>query len=291
MIINRPGAEFEYEGVIYTIGVPVIGTNESEYEGLFGRITEIRDGEDKDTENETPDFYCEFDPPALPCEVEHLEEIFSDLYNQPKTLDDIVLDMVIMAPEMVAPLEDLSTARQHPTIYVLTEDWAVDDEQGSSTEVFTDFVDAKRILVEKLTEEWENGCIPRWEDNDQFVVDSSESSYECYLEGEYCSNHYCLRIETQKLCTSERFIRELAEIHTSSCQLEDFLSQVNDWDELDLLTDEQYQRMIHDPRIPERFQKALGYNDSYWESYWLTMSEVAHEFVRMYLKEGQGDEA
>ena len=290
MIINRPGDEFEYEGITYTIGAPIVGTPASEYEGLFGRITEIRDGNDKETENETPDFYCEFDPPVLPYDVKRLEQVFSNLYNQAKTIDDIVLDVVIMAPEMIRSLEDLSACRNTETIYVLIEDWAVDGEQGNNTAIYTDFEDAKRVFVERLFAEVEGGCIARWIDRDNAAVDSSEFSYECYLDGEYCSNHYSLRIETQKLWMSEHFIREIAETHTASCQLEDFLSQVNDWDELDQLTDEQYQRMIHDPRIPERFQKALGYNDYYWESYWLTMSEVAHEFVRMYLKEGQGDE-
>ena len=55
MIINRIGAEFEYEGTTYVVGAPIVGTSGSEYEGLYGTITEIRDGEDKETENETPD--------------------------------------------------------------------------------------------------------------------------------------------------------------------------------------------------------------------------------------------
>ena len=55
MIINQPGATFTYGGVEYVIGAPVIGTKESEYEGLYGTIIEIRDGDDKETENETPD--------------------------------------------------------------------------------------------------------------------------------------------------------------------------------------------------------------------------------------------
>ena len=45
--------------------------------------------------------------------------------------------------------------------------------------------------------------------------------------------------------------------------------------------------MIRDPRFPERFEKALGRNDTYWESYWETVSEVAREFVKLYLNEGQ----
>ena len=57
MIINRNGAEFEYKGVSFVIGQPVVGTSQSEYEGLYGLITEIRDGEDKETENDTPDIY------------------------------------------------------------------------------------------------------------------------------------------------------------------------------------------------------------------------------------------
>ena len=37
MILNRTGAEFEYEGVTYTIGGAIVGTAESEYAGLYGR--------------------------------------------------------------------------------------------------------------------------------------------------------------------------------------------------------------------------------------------------------------
>ncbi len=284
MIINRIGAEFEYEGVTYVIGASIVGTPESEYEGLYGSITEIRDGEDKDTENETPDIYCSFEVPVIPYDVEELEERFSELYQNPKTIDDIVLDLVIMAPEMICPLDDLKECRHHPMVFILAEDWAVEGEHGSSSEVYTDFDDAKRLLVQKLEEELENGCIPRWAGYENFVVHSTADSYECYIDGEYFENHYSLSIIAQKLCASNRFVRELAEIHKASCQLEDFVSQVSDWDEIAKLTDEKYERMVHDPRFPERLQNALGKNDHYWESYWETVSEVAHELVNEYLE-------
>lgn len=35
MILNRDGASFEYAGVTYTVGGPVIGTDASEYHGLY----------------------------------------------------------------------------------------------------------------------------------------------------------------------------------------------------------------------------------------------------------------
>lgn len=99
MILNENGKSFEYDGITYTIGDAVIGTNVSEYEGLVGVITEIRDGNDKETENETPDIYCSFEAPLLPEDVKALEETFSDLYDEPKTMEDICLDMVIVAPK------------------------------------------------------------------------------------------------------------------------------------------------------------------------------------------------
>lgn len=125
MILNRTGAEFEYEGVTYTIGGAIVGTAESEYAGLYGRINAIHDGEDKETENETPDIYCEFDPPVMPHEVKALEDTFSDLYHQPKAIADIVLDMVIMAPEMIRPLDDLRSMRKRVNVFLVMEDWAV----------------------------------------------------------------------------------------------------------------------------------------------------------------------
>ena len=52
MIINRVGAQFTYEGVTYTLGDKIIATDQSEYEGLFGVIHEIRTGEDQETDND-----------------------------------------------------------------------------------------------------------------------------------------------------------------------------------------------------------------------------------------------
>lgn len=139
MILNRTGAEFEYEGVTYTIGGAIVGTAESEYAGLYGRINAIHDGEDKETENETPDIYCEFDPPVMPHEIKALEDTFSDLYHQPKTISDIVLDMVIMAPEMIRPLDDLRSMRKRVNVFLVTEDWAVNGEHGNDCEAFSDY--------------------------------------------------------------------------------------------------------------------------------------------------------
>ena len=44
MIINKDGMRYTYNGTTYTIGAAVVATEESEYQGLCGIITEIRDG-------------------------------------------------------------------------------------------------------------------------------------------------------------------------------------------------------------------------------------------------------
>ncbi len=124
MIINRIGAEFVYEGDAFVIGQPVVGTSQSEYEGLYGLITEIRDGKDKETENDMPDIYCAFDPPVLPHDIEELEKRFSSLYQNPKKLEGISLDEVIMAPEMVKVVEVPEKCRRFLPVYIVVEDWA-----------------------------------------------------------------------------------------------------------------------------------------------------------------------
>ena len=283
MILNRPGAEFEYEGVTYTIGGAVVGTAESEYEGLYGRITAICDDEDKETENETPDIYCEFDPPVMPHEVKALEKTFSDLYDQPKTLDDIVLDMVIMAPEMIRPLDDLHTVSKKIPIYIVMEDWAVDGEHGNSCELFTDYDDARRIMLDKLREELDNGAIPQWSASGAYVEDSSKDSYKGYIEGDYLDNHYEISLLPQSLMMSTQHIQKVGGLYKAQCRTEDFVSQIEDWEEAAAMSAMQYQKLITNPAIPERIEQQLGRNDHYWEAYWESVSEVAHDLVRQAL--------
>ena len=82
MFMNRVGAQFQCEGVTYTIGGKVCANDASDYEGLYGTITEIRDGDDRETENDTPDIYCSFMPPVLADDIKALEGRFSQLYRR-----------------------------------------------------------------------------------------------------------------------------------------------------------------------------------------------------------------
>ena len=105
MILRENGTRFYVEGKVLTIGGRISANGESEYEGLFGTITEIRSGADRETENDVPDIYCDFEIPASEEMLRELEARFSDLYGETKTLDDISLDCVIMSPDMLEPLD------------------------------------------------------------------------------------------------------------------------------------------------------------------------------------------
>ena len=95
MVVNQANQKYEYLGVTYAIGAAVMATEASEYRGLYGTITEIRDGSDRETENDTPDIYCCFQPPLFPKEIQELERRFTELYQSPKKLDEITLDIMM----------------------------------------------------------------------------------------------------------------------------------------------------------------------------------------------------
>ena len=128
MFMNRVGAQFQCEGVTYTIGGKVCANDASDYEGLYGTITEIRDGDDRETENDTPDIYCSFMPPVLADDIKALEGRFSQLYRREMHLEDIGLDIVIMAPDMLKVLEPPQPPAWRNTFLLnwLRNNWKVD---------------------------------------------------------------------------------------------------------------------------------------------------------------------
>lgn len=91
-----------YEGKTYNIGDEIVANEYGDlWAGLTGIITDVLDGDEKETENETPDIYCDFYLPDDPAQIQELVDSFSDSYCEPKTVDDICLDGIIMAPDMI----------------------------------------------------------------------------------------------------------------------------------------------------------------------------------------------
>lgn len=206
MIITEPGAEFLYDGKTYRIGDTVVACWEIEYAGLIGRIDEIRTGENKETENETPEIFCRFELPKLSADITELEKRFSDACAAEKKIEDIPLDSVIMSPEMlICPDND----RNKEKIYVLTEEWANDGDGGFNTEIFSDYDAAKAFLNATLAREMSDGLIAKWKDRDSFKFEEDGDSYTAWVDGYYTELHYTLKIEVKEMTVSPGFVNRI----------------------------------------------------------------------------------
>lgn len=285
MILNKKDEVFEYADKKYQVGEMVIANNQSDYVGLVGVITRIVTGEDKDTDNPYPDIYCDFIKPPFKDEVKILEENFSKWYGTKKKLEDLNFDEVIMAPCMIEQADKSTTSKDVIKIYLLTEDWAFDGDEGIETVAFTDFDEAKLQMRLRMYKERKEGCVEAWLDDEDFVEENSETSYEAYIEGYHCESHYTLNIKAVKLPISENIVGDLNFMLKHRNIFIDFRNQVEDWDELLELSEEEYERFINDSNIPYMVTRELEYSreeDS--DRYHETISEVAHELLAEYIK-------
>lgn len=281
MIYNREGAQFTYEGVTYTIGEKIVSNEISDYQCLFGFIKEIRTGDDRETDNDTPDIHCCFYPPFNPCEVIRLERRFSELYRSPKKLADIALDEVIMAPDMI---ETIASARTTHTLtaYQVTESWVIKGEPGSKTTPALDEMQAKHYMAELIHTESTEGCVAQWRDDPRFEVEIKPIFYECWLRDEYCENRYQVKITPIRLCVSKELFESIGRSYIDSILRQHFAEQIEDWEELEGLSDEQIAQMIAAPNVPARIKRQLNGNGYLIESYWESLSEAAFDLVEKY---------
>lgn len=209
MLINKPDDEFMYDGITYRVGDVIIGSDKSEYASLIGSILEIREGSDKETENDTPDIYCSFDPPVLPADIAKVETVFSDLYGEKKKLEDICFDMVIMAPEMITVP---GQSKKSVKLYILSEDWAANGGTGHSSSIYSDPLEARARLNEALEKEIDSGCLSDWINTPEYRTEATENSYEGWLDGYYCESHYAISLEEHNVVLTPSLIRDLERV-------------------------------------------------------------------------------
>lgn len=284
MIINRIGAQFYYDGTVYTIGGKVYANDCSEYEGLYGVITEIRDGDDRETENDVPDIYCEFMPPVLPDEIRAIEERFSQLYAEPREIDDLTLDMAIMAPDMLHVLEPLGPEKTLP-IYVVREDWSFNGQYGEDIHFATSPEMAKYIFTELIQEELMTGYLKEWSERGDMEQECSGKSIEYWIHDEYLENHYKVYIEQQNIPVSSSMLSVIGQFFTESHFWNQFAEQIECWEELENMTVQQITQMIISPDVPARIQKQLKEDGYLQEAYWESVSEASFDLVKKF-KEG-----
>ena len=187
-----------------------------------------------------------------------------------------------MAPEMIWSL-DRNDADRKITIYLVREEWVLDHDGGVDIHLFTDRNHAKMAMLRMVHEDMVDGCISRWRDKGDFESEIKVNSCEYWLRDSYHENHYQVSLTAQELYLSAATVRQVADMHTAQCSLEDFISQIEGWEKVNAMAEEQYQAFIADPRIPETIQAHLSKNEPYFESYWESVSECAHQLLREYL--------
>lgn len=281
MILNRPGAKFLYKGITYTIGDKIYANEVSDYAGLYGTIIEIRDGDDKETDNDTPDITCRFLCPVHPHEVTQIEAHFSSLYGTPKKLEDLGLDTVIMAPEM---LQILTPADLNPLpLYIVREEWAYDGDGGEDITVVADVLFARHKFLSLINQEWIDGRCTEWPEAKR-EEEVWEDHYSCWLADDYCANHYKVSIEPISVSANHELVEAIGRQYVANQFRKQFAEQIECWEEVADLTPDQMAALIAAPEVPDRIRKQLEGNGYLIESYWESVSEAAFSLVKGFLE-------
>lgn len=279
MILSKPGESLHWGNMIFAIGEQVYATNASEYHGLIGTITEIRDGDDRETDNYLPDIYCCFQQPILASDREELEKRFSSLYQRPKKIDEIALDMAIMGPDMLIPMNVLDAQHRTITVYHIYEDWAANDDSGSSVIPTLDYDDAKRRLIKMLTEEMENGSIADHREKTGFVVEEKKDYYCCWMDGAYFEFHYKIFIKEEQAVLTDRILSQIGSEYRDAVLRDEFYQQISEWEEVSDFTGEELYELVQQPELPSALKEALDDHSCYWETYWDAISSKAYALI------------
>lgn len=255
---------------------------------MYGTIFEIRDDDDKETDNDTPDFYCRFMPPILPEDIKDLEDTFSKLYGQPKNLADITLDMVIMAPEMV---QILTPSDLNPLpMYIVREEWAYDGDGSEDVTVVADIRLARHKFLSLINQELLDGRCTEWP-KDKWEEEIRQDHYSCWLADDYCTNHYEVSIEAIRVSVNHDLVEAIGRQYATNQFRKHFAEQIECWEEIADLSPAQLALLIGSDDVPDRICRQLEGNGDLIESYWESVSEVAFELIRRFIKNQTGEEA
>lgn len=273
MIYNQKGEMFFYEDKMFIVGEEVFAS-ESDYAGLLGRITEIRTGGDRDTENEGPDIYCSFRPPLLKQDAELVSKMRFDN-------EELSLDLVIMAPEMLMPTRYIGGGLPTVKVYAVVEDCMIDGEDHGETRLFSDKKHAEIMMRQSIEKERENGCIAGWQSSPLLVEEQYNDLYfTVYFKNEYCFNHYTVYLQEMELSLSMPFVKEMKPICLAMKYREDIAEQIEPWD----IPETVRRTAINDPSLYIRVQSALSGKELYKEEYSEAISEVAHSLTKEHAK-------
>ena len=280
MILNKPGEDWIDNGTSYSVGRPVCTSCGSEYPGLFGTIEEIRTGADSSSGDEAPDICCTFDLPALSRNVQALERFLTQRRGTPIKAEELPLERIAMKPEMITPLAIPEQDYPKLALYIVDTNWAADGESGSYEVVFTLHQDALRQFHNDLLEERNSGSIERWREHSEFAEEETATSYECWLDGCYCENHYKIEVKRMELPLAPGFLRMAANVYRTRRILRDFGQEAARQNEYQALTEAEKKQLLARSDIAEYVMRRLERRTAYWEAYRGAVSDTVRDILR-----------
>jgi hypothetical protein len=121
--------------------------------------------------------------------------------------EELSLDLVIMAPEMLIPTRIVGDRLSTITVYAVVEDCMIDGEDHGDTRLYSDKKHAAIVIRQSIEKERQNGCIADWKSSPLWVEEQyDELYYTTYFKGEYCFNHYTLYLQEMQLSMSTPFL-------------------------------------------------------------------------------------
>lgn len=283
MILNHSGDAFLYYDTIYAVGSKVYANGLSEYEGLYGWITEIREGNDQETGHSTPDIYCQFMTPVMPDEIQTLEDRFSSIYGEKKYLDEIDLDSVILAPQMLILLEPYDS-EEDLELYLVREDWAFDGDYGTSSQITGTYALSKYIFQNLIHQERADGYIRRWIRRKDLDVTVRPDFYECWLHDEYFENHYKVTIEKVTMPLETEFLATVGWKYISRRLQSKLFAEIAQWEEAESLTDNQIKEAFSQTDIAGEIIRILMQNSAFKDLFEEIITAYAGKTLKRYME-------
>lgn len=286
MLLKNKGDAFVYDGTKFVIGERVIATSGSAYEGMIGRILQICEGNDKDTDNDTPDIYCSFDEPILKTHKKKAIKRLSQLWNDAVKLEDANVAQALMSPDMIVPLDNFCESGGSTVVYTLIEESCANCNTDVSVRLFADKETALQQLEINLKKEFEGGMLDT-DLSDGYVFEESEDSYECYLAGFAAEWRYYIHIEEQKLKINNDFIKAIGELDILRRLYDEFAEQSADLEGIDELTDKEFMGILENPNNLLRVRTELAKNEKLIRRYHESVYEIAHDIFGEAVKKKQ----
>lgn len=166
------------------------------------------------------------------------------------------------------------------TVYSLEEFW-VDDEDvshdASTIGLFADITAVRKSFTDQLGAIFAYGKVSEWATESTFEQKFYDDCYECRKDPENSVSGYRLQIKPIQLALSEDVFTAIGQAYRDWVLMEDFKSNLSQMEKLETVPEEKIQAVLADPDLPSHITSVLSSNESYMESYWLTMEEVADE--------------